>query len=105
MLLANEGDLPLPEINRIIIQDMKERVILSCGEGQLQNFVDKEGHYGAAAAPLGIQMRDIGNRHVVGKIQRVEPLWIAVERTGAETDRSEFLPKPVDRYGVTQKHV
>ena len=49
-------------------------------------------------------MCNIRERHVVGKIQRPEPLWIAVEAAGAKAGRSEFPSIAVDRRRVAKKH-
>src|SRR5712664_3184462 len=37
VLFSDEGDLPLPQINGVVVQDVKERVVLRCGQGELEN--------------------------------------------------------------------
>src|SRR3989441_859002 len=104
MLLGDESDLSPPELNRVVVQDVEERVVLHCRQRQLQNLTDEEGEDGAAPSTLWIEVCDIGNRHVIRKLQRIEPLWIAVQPARSEADRIKFLCVAVDRLGATQKH-
>src|SRR5260370_41546846 len=46
------GNLPLPVISRILIEDIKKGIILSCSDGQLQDLADQIGHHVTAAAAL-----------------------------------------------------
>src|SRR5437667_5740022 len=57
MSLRDESNLSLPEIYRVLVEDVEERVILRRGQRQLQNSADEERHHGAAAASLGVQDR------------------------------------------------
>src|SRR5438552_14294325 len=68
---------------------MKECVVLGRGQRKFENVADEVGQHGAAAARLRIQVRDIGNRHVVGKLQRVVPLQVPIEDSGPEANRPE----------------
>ena len=98
MVLGNEGDLPLPEIDRIVVQDMEERVVLRRGQRQLEDTADEERQDGTAAAPLGIEMGHRGKGHIVREVQRPKPLWIPVQGTRAEPPRRELLSVGVDPF-------
>src|SRR5438093_5197684 len=84
---------------------MEERIVLGRGQRKLENLADEVGHDGAAATPLRVQVRDIGDAHVIGKVQRVVPLQVSIEHSGAEAIRTEVLPISIDPLGTSQELV
>src|SRR2546430_12749979 len=84
---------------------MKQRVVLCCGERQLQNLANKKWHYGTTAAPLTFQVANVWNRHVVGEIQGFKPLRIPVEDSGPESQRAKFSSVPIDSLGALQEYL
>src|ERR1035441_4003044 len=79
ILLHNKLDLVFPKVNRTLIQNMEQHVVLRGGDREFQDVVDKIRHHGAAATMLGIKVRHIGHRHVEGKIKSVVPLRFSVK--------------------------
>src|SRR2546427_5745768 len=57
VLFCNHAELLFPQINRVVVQDMKQGVILDCRERELQDPPDKERHQTTAAAALRLQVR------------------------------------------------
>src|SRR2546430_15775689 len=82
---------------------MEERVVLRRGERQLQLVPNEVRHYRAAAASLWIEMRDIGNGHVVGEIERLVPIRIAIEGSRAESASAPLSSVAIDAPGALQK--
>ena len=74
MLLDDQIKLRLPGLDRVLTEDVKDRVILRCCEGYFQNLPDEIWHDSAASAPLDFQMGDIRNRHVIGELESVIPV-------------------------------
>ena len=92
MFLGDQGDLPFPEINRVVVQNVEEQIVLRGGQRQLENLADEKGEDGAAVASLRLQVSEIGDRHVVGEVQRLEPLWLAVHPAKPRSPTSFTLP-------------
>src|SRR6266478_4765952 len=89
MLLHDLGNLALPMVDRILIEDIEKRIILCCSDRQLQDLADEIGHHGTAATALWIEMCCVGHGHVVGKLKRAVPGKIAIKRTGAKSLRAK----------------
>ena len=71
--LHYEIDLPFPQIDRTLVEDIEKRVVLGGGDGKFQYLADEMRHDRAAPTPLRIKVPNIGDRHIVRKIQRVKP--------------------------------
>src|SRR5258708_13322465 len=74
----DESQLFLPKVQRIVIQNMKERIILSGSERKLEDFANEIRHNRATATAQWFQMGDVWNRHVVRKVQRIIPVFISL---------------------------
>src|SRR5580658_13391 len=101
--LANHAKLFLPKVNRILAQDVNERVVLDGCQREFKNISYEEGHHGAATAPFRLQVRDIWQRHIVGELERVVPIQLAIHRPGAETLGMILTGIVVDYYCPPQK--
>ena len=56
--VTNRGELLLPHVDRVIVQDVEQGVILDRRDRKLQNPSDEIRHHGATTAALGIEMRN-----------------------------------------------
>src|SRR5271154_4883482 len=92
----DQGNLLLPEINRIVIQYLEQRIVLASGQRNLQYLADKVRKDCTAAAALRFQVRYVWHGHVVGKLVGVVPIEIAIHDSRAEALRAEFLDVLVD---------
>ena len=101
--LHDPRSLVFPESGRILIENMKEGIVLGGRHRQLQDPSEEEGHHRATAAPLCLQMADRGNRHVVRKIQGPEAIEVAVEHPGTKTLGFPVFAVSVDSPGAKQK--
>ena len=68
VFFPDEGNLLLPNLDRVVLQNVKKRVILHHSHWKFQHLSVEERKNGATASSLGIQMRHVGNRHVIGEI-------------------------------------
>ena len=93
---SDEIKLLRPQIDRIVIQDVKERIVLHCHDRKLDDFANEIGHDRAAATAHWFQMRDVGNGHVVGKFENVIPILSAIHRAGAKTSGAVPVHVAVD---------
>src|SRR5207253_9720355 len=84
VLLCDGGDLPLPQLDRVVVQDVEQGIILDRRERKLEDPPDEERHQAATAASLSIQMRYTRDGHVVGKLQGALPSRGSIERAGTE---------------------
>src|SRR6266853_7017870 len=82
---------------------MEESIILRGRYRQLQDSADEVRHHGAAAAALRIQMRHVGNRHVIRKLECVKPVGVAVEDSGAKPPSPITLRVVVDALRAPQE--
>src|SRR5215469_15268226 len=89
--LSDQVDLLFPEVQRILLEDMEKRVVLSCGNRQLEHVIVKVRKNRAAAPPLWIQMGDIGHRHVIFKCQSGKPGMITIQGSRTKTARPELV--------------
>src|SRR5437016_1926809 len=105
VFLPNQVELFLPEVNRIVVQYLEERIILSSGKGQFEDLSDKKRHHCAAAAALRLQMGNIWHGHVVGKLVCVVPIEIAVHDSRTEAARAEFLDALINFLGSLEEYL
>src|SRR5207247_8935842 len=93
MALLQQGKLTLPQLYRIVPQDMKCGVVLRCREVQFQSFTDEIRHYGTATAVLWIQVRNVRDRHIIREFDLVVPYLIYVQGCGyiSASDVVEYL--------------
>src|ERR1700735_2118290 len=85
ILPHNNLDLVFPKVDRTLIQNMEQHVVLRGGDGEFQDFVDKIRHHGATATPLGVKVRHVGHRHIEGKIKSLVPQWVSVKHCGTKS--------------------
>src|SRR6266478_2059913 len=57
VLFHDQIDLLLPQIYRIVIQDVEQRIVLGCGDRHLQNLAVEVRHDGTTSTALRVQMR------------------------------------------------
>ena len=103
MLLADERDLLLPEVQRVVASQSEENVVLHRGERELDDALHPVRHYRTTAAELHLKVTGVGDRHVVFKIEGAIPLLIAVEDSGAEAAGTEISGMPVDLRSAAQE--
>src|SRR5262249_12489379 len=94
--LQDGGGLLLPNRNRVVVENVKERIVLECRKRQLDDVSDEIRHHGAAPATLWLEMRNVGDGHVIRELERAVPLLFAVHRTRPEPVALEFPCVPVD---------
>src|SRR5580704_4809587 len=99
MLRHDQVKLLLPQVERIISQDVEESVILGACHWNLNHLADEIGHYRATSATLRIEMRYVWNRHVVSKVQHIVPISIAIQCSRSESRSTELTPILVDTCG------
>src|SRR5437867_3644553 len=103
MFLGDESDLSFPQFDRIIVQNMEERVVLCRCQRKFEDLADEIRHNSAAAAPLRVQVRDIGDGHVIGEVQCVVPVQVSIEHSGPKATRPEVLPILTNSSGTAQE--
>src|SRR6266403_5118294 len=103
MLRGDEGDLTLPEIDRVVGQDVEEGIILRGRQRELEDVTDEERHHRAAASSLSLQVADIGHRHVVGKVEQLEPVGIPIQRARTESESAKLSPPVIDSFGALRE--
>src|SRR5262249_31270413 len=96
MVAGNGFDLLLPQIDRTLSENVEQAVILDGSQGQLENLTNEIRHYRTAPSPLRLQVRDCRNRHVVLKFKYIEPVLVAVHRTGPKATNTVLLRICVD---------
>src|SRR6266404_9375002 len=75
---SHERQLLLPQVNRIVIHDVKEGIILRQRERKFEDFADKIWHHRATATSHWFQVRNVRNGHVVGELEDVVPILVTV---------------------------
>src|ERR1035441_2682059 len=75
----------------MLVQDMKQRVVLGGGNRHFEDVTDKIRHHGAAAAPLRVKGYDIAERHVVGEVKIPVPLRLTI-KSGRSVAFCPILP-------------
>src|SRR5271156_961974 len=101
----NEIQLHLPQVERMIIHDIEQRIILGGGERQFQNFPDKKRHHRTATAALRLQMSHGRYGHIVGKLVRIVPLEIAVHDSCTEPSSAKLFDVFINFLGSLQECV
>src|SRR5438309_1598266 len=84
---------------------MKQAVVLYCRSGKLQDLVNEKWRNRATAPSLGFQRTHTRNRHIVGKIQRTKPVYIAIENSGTKAGGPELSAVSVDALGAPQEQL
>ena len=92
-----------PESDRIVVQDMENRVILARRKREFQNPADEERKNGATAAAFRFQMGNIRQRHVVREVVRVIPIEPAIHGARTKTTCSISLLILVDYFRATEE--
>src|SRR6266403_3766356 len=100
MLRRDEGDLTLPEIDRVVGQDVEEGIILGGRQRELEDVTDKERHHRAAASSLSLQVFNTGHRHVVGEVEQLEPVGIPIQGARTESKSAKLSPPVIDAFGA-----
>src|SRR5215469_5894057 len=99
----NQINLLFPEIERMLIENMEKRVILSGSKRQLEYLINEIRENCAAASPLWIQVGDIGNRHVIFESESSEPVRIAIQGTSTKPARPELFAVIINLLGPPTK--
>jgi len=68
VFLGNRVDLLLPQIDRVVVQDVEQGIILDRRERELENLPNEERHQAATAPSLRIRMRYAGHGQIVRKL-------------------------------------
>src|SRR5215469_3384866 len=76
MVLHDQGDLLLPPVERIVVENVKQGVVLGHRHRKFEQFSVKERKDSAASTALRVKMRHIGDGHVIREIQCVVPLEV-----------------------------
>jgi hypothetical protein len=111
VLLTNEGNLPFPQIERVLTQKIEKGVVLRGGQRQLEKTTIDIRKHRAASAALWLEVRDIGNRHVVLKLELSTPLLIPIHHPRAKSLCRELPTISVDgadtvpEFSLTSKQV
>jgi len=103
MVSLDTSDLFFPKFDGIITQDIEECVVLRTGKWKLDDLSDEVGHYRAAATVLRVEMRHVGNRHVIRELEDVVPVCVAVEDAGAKPLGTVFFGVIVDAIRPAQE--
>src|ERR1700722_7737058 len=96
MSFLKQSDLGLPKVDRIVIQDLEERVVLAGSQRNFENLSHEIGENRTAAATLRLQMRDIRHGHIVGKVIGIVPIKVAIHHAGAESAGAVLLGVVID---------
>src|SRR5580698_7367287 len=103
MLSKNFFRLRLPQIDGAFIQQMEQSVILSGCDRNLQCIPDEVGHHGAATTNLGIEMGDVGHRHVVRKSEIGVPVRISIQHRRAKACTAKLIGVASNTGGPAKK--
>src|SRR5215469_6857670 len=79
---SDESQLLLPKLNRIVIQDVKKRIILCSRERKFDDFSYEIRHNRTTTAAHWFQVRDVRNGHIVGKLEEIIPVLLSIHRPG-----------------------
>src|ERR1700683_1304032 len=85
-----------PKVNRVIAEHVKQGVILGHSKWKFQDFPDAIRHYGATAAALRFQVSYVGDRHIIGYVQRFEPFLVPIHGARSKTLRLKMAQRFVD---------
>src|SRR5713226_325329 len=64
---------------------MEQHIVLNGSDRNFEDISNEIGYDRAAATVLRIKVRDIGNRHVEGKLECVIPFGVSVEHRSPES--------------------
>src|SRR5271157_4175081 len=92
-----------PQIQGIITEQVKQHVILCCGDWNFQNVADEIWHHSSTAATLRIEMCDIRNRHIKREIQGIVPILIPVQHRSPEASCAIGLTISVNPLSTPQE--
>src|SRR5208283_5157995 len=84
VMFPDEGNLLFPQFDRVVIENLKERVVLRARHRKLNDLSNEIRHDGAATASLRVEMGHVGNRHIIGELESVIPVRVAVEDAGSK---------------------
>ncbi len=84
---------------------MVEAVVLRGHDGKFKDAADEERLGGATAAGLRLEMAGIGDGHIVGKIEGVVPIEIAIEDAGTIAGSAELPDAGVDARGAAKEFI
>ena len=90
VVFPDQGNLLLPKLRGVVAKNMEERIVLRARDWKLDDVPDKVRHNCAAAAELRIEMCHIGNRQVIGELESVVPVRVAIEDARAKALCSIF---------------
>src|SRR4029077_12253775 len=82
---------------------MEKRIILRCGYRKFEDLANEEREHRAAAAALGIEVRNVRNRHVVGEIESVVPILIPIQHSRSEAQSTKLPCVTIDSFGTMHK--
>src|ERR1035437_5168322 len=77
--MQHVGQLTFLKIDGVIIQDVKQRIILHQHYWNFKNVADEPRQRRTAAAWLRIEMADARYRHVIGETKSAEPVRVSIE--------------------------
>ena len=92
-----------PDTSGKVTKNIEQRIVLNCGHWDFENVTNKVGHDGAAATALRIQVRNVGNRHIVGKFKLVVPHLFSIENCATKSFRVVLLAVCIDLRGSLYK--
>src|SRR5690349_16789576 len=84
---------------------MKQAVVLCCGDGKFEYLADKKRCDRAAASALTFQIRNTRNGHIVGKVQSLKPVRIAIENSGAKAHGPVSSAVAIDFHSALQEQL
>src|SRR5665213_2847735 len=82
---------------------MEKRIVLASGQREFQNLPDKIRHDGATSAALRFEPRRVGYGHIVGELESIEPILIAIHGSGAKATRLVLVHVRIDFLGSPKK--
>src|SRR5215472_3698551 len=88
VLLFDDLDLLFPQVGGVTVQDVEQPIVLRRGDRELNQVADEVRHHCATPASLRIKMRGVWHRHVVGGLQSVIPLLVAIHDCRTKSARS-----------------
>src|SRR5258708_2496033 len=105
VLVGDHVELTFPEVDRVVMQDVEQGIVLDGRDRELEDPPDEERHYATAATTLRIQVRDARHRHIVGEVKRVVPGLVAIESSRAKPECAEFLAVLIDALHPAEEDV
>src|SRR5580700_6822563 len=84
---------------------MEKSIILGGCQWDLKNLSDKKGHHCAAATSLWFEVGHIRYRHIIGKLEGIVPIQVAIHGAGTKPVGLIFLGVFVDFLCASQKFI